>query len=178
MTVRPEDWEVLGLEPGADITRVKQAHRHRRSLYEPTSLATYSLLDDDERETMIGRIDEAYHRIVGAAPSPATIPNAAEPPAAAVEVPTGPVPDPVREPGAHLRHRRLSRGLTLQRIAAETKIAVSILEQIENENFDGLPAAVFVRGHVQQYAREIRLEDVEEMASNYIAKMQGDFDEA
>jgi len=177
VTIHPGDWELLGLEPGADVTRVKLAYRHRMSLYEPTSLATYNLLDDDERETMISQIEEAYHRIIGAEPPPAPIPETAEPPPAIVEVPTGPVPDAVRDPGAHLRHRRLSRGLTLQRIAAETKIAVAILEQIENEDFDGLPAAAFVRGHVQQYAREIRLENADEMASNYMAKMQGGLDE-
>ena len=178
MTVRPEDWELLGLEPGADVARVKQAYRHRMSLYEPTSLATYNLLDSDERVTITDRIEAAYHRIVGAGPLPATVPEAPEPPPPAVEIPTGPAPDPVREPGAHLRHWRLSRGLTLQRIAAETKITVTILEQIENEDFDSLPAAAFVRGHVQQYAREIHLEDAFEMASKYIAKMQGEIDEA
>jgi hypothetical protein len=177
MTIRPEDWELMGLEPGADIYRVKQAYRHRISLYQPTSLATYSLLDDDERETMIIRIEEAYHRIVGSEPPSVAMPDTAVQLPAAVEVPTGPVPDPVRDPGAHLRHRRLSRGLTLHRIAIETKIAVAILEQIENEDFAGLPAAAFVRGHVQQYAREIQLENADEFAGNYLAKMQGDFDD-
>ncbi len=175
MTARPDDWELLGLEPGADISRVKQAYRRRRSLYEPTTLATYNLFDDDEREAMIARIEEAYQRIVGTVPPPATIPKATETPATAVEVPSGPIPDPVRDPGAHLRHRRLSRGLTLHQIAAETKIAVTILEQIENEDFAGLPAAAFVRGHVQQYAREIRLESADEMASHYLAKMKAEF---
>jgi len=170
---RREDWELLGLEPGADIARVKQAYRHRMSVYEPTSLATYNLLDEDERETMIGRIDRAYHRIVGAEPPPVPIPVAAEPQSATVEIPSGPMPDPVRDPGAHLRHQRLRRGFTLQRISAETKIAVAILEQIENEDFDGLPAAAFVRGHVQQYAREIRIENPDAMAKHYLDKMQG-----
>jgi hypothetical protein len=172
MTAGPADWELLGLEPGADIIRVKQAYRHRRSLYEPTSLATYNLFDDDEREEMIARIEEAYQRIVGTEPPPAMVPDPAEPSNTTVEVPLGPVPDPVRDPGAHLRHRRLSLGLTLQQISAQTKIAVAILEHIENEDFAGLPAAAFVRGHVRQYAREIGLEGAEKMAGQYLAKMQ------
>jgi hypothetical protein len=173
MKVRPEDWEVLGLAPGADIARIKLAYRHRISLYDPSSLATYNLLDDDERETMIARIEDAYRRLVGCEwPSAATkVPT--EPPPSAAEVLSGSVPDPIRDPGAHLRHQRLSRGLTLQRIAAETKIAVAILEHIENEDFGVLPAAAFVRGHVQQYAREIHLESPDEMAKHYVAKMQG-----
>jgi hypothetical protein len=171
MTARPEDWELLGLEPDADIAKVKQAYRLRVALYEPTTLATYNLCDDDERDAMVSRIEEAYRRIAGTAPPPSTIPKATETPATSVEVPSGPIPDPARDPGAHLRHRRLSRGLSLQQIAAETKIAVAILEQIENEDFAGLPAAAFVRGHVQQYAREIRLESADEIASHYLAKM-------
>jgi len=177
VTVRPEDWELLGIEPGTDLAHIRQAYRHRKRLYEPTSLATYNLLDDDERETMIARIDEAYDRIVGAEPPSAPVPEATAAPPAAIEVPSGPVPDPVRDPGAHLRHQRLSRGLTLQRIAAKTKIALAILEQIENEEFDVLPAAVFVRGHVQQYAREINLDNPHEMARHYLGKMQGGLDE-
>jgi len=172
MTVRPEDWELLGLAPGADIARIKLAYRHRISLYEPSSLATYNLLDDDERETMIARIEDAYHRIIGSESLPAAPLERAEPPPPIAEVPSGLVPDPIRNPGAHLRHRRVSRGLTLQRIAAETKIAVAILEQIENEDFGVLPAAAFVRGHVQQYAREIRLENADDLAGYYVAKMQ------
>jgi len=173
MKARPEDWEVLGLAPGADIARIKLAYRHRISLYDSSSLATYNLLDDHERETMVARIEDAYRRIVSSERPSAATPRPAQPPPPASEVVSGLVPDPIRDPGAHLRHRRLSQGLTLQRIATETKIAVSILEQIENEDFSTLPAPAFVRGHVQQYAREVRAENANELAGYYLAKMQG-----
>ena len=84
MTIRPEDWEILGIEPGADIGQVRRAYRHRRSLYEPAALATYNLLDDEEREGMVDRIEEAYRRIIGSelpaapqAPPPTINPDAA-----------------------------------------------------------------------------------------------------
>ena len=173
MNARPEDWEVLGLEPGAEIPRVRQAYRHRKALYEPSALATYNLLDDDERADMVLRIDEAYFRIVGIEPSaPAASPPVRLPPPES-EVPSGPAPDPAAEPGAHLRHYRLFRGLSLHQIAAETKIGVTILEQIENEDFDALPATAFVRGHTHQFARELKLPDAYELAKLYIEKMQG-----
>ena len=38
------DWEVLGLEPGADPKDVRRAYRERRALYESDSLATYTLV--------------------------------------------------------------------------------------------------------------------------------------
>ena len=170
---RPEDWEVLGLEPGADTAQVRRAYRHRRSLYEPTSLASYNLLEDDERETMVARIDEAYRRIVGSEPKVPRTPTPVATSPVEAPVPSEPAPDPVSEPGAFLRHHRLSRGVTLHQVAAETKIGVPILEQIENENFKELPAEAFVRGHVHQFAREIKLPDAYEFTKLYIAKMHG-----
>ena len=174
MNVRPEDWEVLGLEPDTEIPRVRQAYHRRRALYEPTALATYNLLDDDERADMVQRIDEAYRRIVGAEPKAAASPSPSRLPPPEPEVPSGPAPDSATEPGAHLRHHRLSQGLSLHQIAGETKIGFAILEQIENEDFDALPATVFVRGHAQQFARELKLPDAHEFAKLYIAKMQRD----
>jgi hypothetical protein len=174
MTVRPEDWEILGLEPGADIGQVRRAYRHRRSLYEPAALATYNLLDDEERDDMVDRIEEAYRRIMGSEPPPAPKePPPVTPPKAASEAVIDNAPDPLAEPGAYLRFHRLAKGFTLHQIAGETKIGVAILEQIENEDFEALPAPAFVRGHVHQFARELKLGDAYEFAKFYLTKMQG-----
>jgi hypothetical protein len=171
MKARPEDWEVLGLESGAETPRVRQAYRHRRALYEPTALATYNLLDDDERADQIRRIDEAYRRIMGGEPSAPAAPFPVRLPPPETEVPSGPAPDPAAEPGAYLRHHRLFQGLSLHQISAETKIGVTILEQIENEDFEALPAPAFVRGHTHQFARELKLPNFHEVAKLYIDKM-------
>jgi len=174
VTIRQEDWEILGLEPGADIGQVRRAYRHRRTLYEPTALATYNLLDDEERAGMVDRIEEAYRRIMGTEP-PAVSPT--PPPAGVPTVATkgviGDAPDPISEPGAHLQFLRTAKGITLHQIAVETKIGVTILEQIENENFAALPAPAFVRGHVHQFARELKMADAYDFAKYYLAKMQG-----
>jgi len=180
--MRPEDWEILGLEPGADIGQVRRAYRHRRSLYEPAALATYNLLDDEEREGMVVRIDEAYQRIMDSEPAAAPpAPPAPRPVAKPVEetqAPPANAPNPTTEPGAFLQYQRLTQGFTLHQIAAETKIGVPILEQIEKEDFEALPAEAFVRGHVHQFARELRLPDSFEFTKLYVAKMRGDESEA
>ncbi len=173
MTVRPEDWEILGLEPGADIGQVRRAYRHRRTLYEPAALATYNLLDDEEREGMVNRIEAAYRKILGTDPPAAPQPPPAGNPAVATDVVIGDAPDPISEPGAHLRFHRTSKGVTLHEIAVETKIGVTILEQIENEEFESLPAPAFVRGHVHQFARELKMADAHDFAKFYLTKMQG-----
>ena len=174
MTIRPDDWEILGIEPGADIGQVRRAYRHRRSLYEPAALATYNLLDDEERDGMVDRIEEAYRRIMGTEPPNAPqMPPPERTPAVGTEVVIGDAPDPLSEPGAHLRFQRTARGVTLHEIAVETKIGVAILEQIENEDFEALPAPAFVRGHVHQFARELKLAGAYDFAKFYLTKMQG-----
>jgi hypothetical protein len=175
---REEDWELLGLEPGADIARIKRAYRERKSLYEPVALATYSLLDEDERSEMVARLDEAYERLLAHAPA-TPAPSRATPPKATPrdEKPVGPPPDASEHPGHALRHLRTTRGMSLPEIAAETKIGVALLGQIEEERFGSLPAPVFVRGHVQQFARQIGAADPDELAKIYVAKMTHEHDD-
>ena len=172
---RYEDWKLLDLSPGADPSKVNRALHFRRALYQPGALATYNLFDEDERLRMLDRIDEAYRRITGSEPPPNHGPQpslVAED--AKAEVPSGPPPDPQTEPGAHLRHHRRSKGLTLEQLATETKIRAILLEQVESEAIDELPAAVFVRGHVLQYARALGFDDPNEFAARYLAKVKLD----
>jgi cytoskeletal protein RodZ len=73
-----------------------------------------------------------------------------------------------------LRFHRRAKELTLEQVSAETKIRASLLDQLENERIDELPAAVFVRGHVLQYARALGLPDPNEVAALYLAKARLD----
>lgn len=172
---RFEDWRLLDLDPGAELSEVNRALHARRALYRPGALATYNLLEDDERDAMLARIDEAYRRITGAEPppnrGPRAVPSPAEPPP---DAPAGPPPDPRTDPGAVLRYHRRARGLTLAQLASETKIRATLLDQIERESAAELPAAVFVRGHVVQYARALELADPNEIAARYLAKLKLD----
>jgi len=172
---RYEDWKLLDLSPGAELTEINRALHFRRSLYQPGALATYNLLDEDERVQMLERIDEAYRRITGNEPPPTRSPA----PAAAgepkpVAQPVGPPPDLQREPGEHLRHHRRTRGFSLEQLSTQTKIRASLLEQLEAEIVDELPAAVFVRGHVLAYARALDLPNPNEIAARYLAKVKLD----
>lgn len=167
------DWDVLGLEPGAEIAQIKTAYRYRRALYDRDSLATYTLIDDQERARMVERIDGAYRRITGSDPPIAdgvAVPGS-RPMTPPTALPTGPPPDRQAEPGAHLRHQRLTQGLSLQQIASETKVRASLLEQVEAEVFDKLPAPVFVRGYVLQFARTLGLDRPEDLTEAYLSKM-------
>jgi flagellar biosynthesis protein FlhG len=173
MTATPEDWELLGLDPDSELSKVRRAYRERRALYREQTLATYNLFDEDERSALVARIDRAYENIVGSPPTdvPDTLDAASA--IAEADIPSGPAPDAIAEPGLHLRHHRLARGVSLHHVEAETKIGVAILERIENEDFGALPAAVFVRGHVEIFAREVGIAEPAAFAKNYVEKMHG-----
>jgi hypothetical protein len=176
MTARDEDWRLLGLEPGADIAHIKRAYRERRALYEPSALATYSLLDHEERSDMVDRIDAAYERLL-AEPAPGAADG--PPPTAPREAPpVGPAPDPHDHPGRFLNHQRLRAELSLEEISSATKIGTRLLEQIEDEEYGALPAPVFVRGHVQQLARAVGIDDPDGIARLYLDRMTGGDGEA
>jgi cytoskeletal protein RodZ len=57
-------------------------------------------------------------------------------------------------------------------VADETKISTLQLEKLETESYTGLPAAVYVRGFIIQYARFLDLPDPETLASHYLARMR------
>jgi len=66
--------------------------------------------------------------------------------------------------GETLRRERLRRNLDLDQISRELKISSRFLEAIEEERFDRLPAGVFAKSFVRQYARLLQL-DEEELTS-------------
>jgi cytoskeleton protein RodZ len=65
--------------------------------------------------------------------------------------------------GDTLRRERLRRNLELPQIAQELKISSRFLQAIEEERFDKLPATVFAKNFVRQYALLLEL-DGEELA--------------
>ena len=112
----------------------------------------------------------------GTAPTgPVAVPSApgrATPPAATAAEPA-PEPVPVLVPpmatsgpvvlaeavtGAALRRFREARSVSLEEIAHKSKISSRFLRYIEDERFDMLPAPVYLRGFLHEYARAVGLE--------------------
>lgn len=50
---------------------------------------------------------------------------------------------------------RKRKGITLEKIAEDTKLKVTTLKAIEEGNFDGLPGGVYNISYLRQYARAI-----------------------
>ncbi|MFI4943214.1 MAG: helix-turn-helix domain-containing protein [Burkholderiales bacterium] len=172
-------YAVLGLEPRASAEQVERAYRFCLELYGEGAVATYSLIEPEEAETQRTRVREAYEILSDAARRSAY--DAAQgflpPDAPLVAFPTpaagaGPAEAelPATLTGADLRRLREARGMSLRHIASVTKIGMRYLEYIEEDRFALLPAPVYLRGFLQEYARLVGI-DQRRVADAYMSRI-------
>lgn len=196
-----DHYEVLELDAGASAAEIERAYQVAASAYAEDSLATYSLFGEDDVRELRRRVEAAYRvlsdavsrrdydrALRGDEPEPPEIELALDPLLDArrglePRLETAPPPPPLEGfdeeaqddatpfDGARLRRARLRRGFDLERIAGITKINPTYLRWIEEERFDDLPAAVYVRGFVTAYARCVGLEPVT-AAAGYVQLME------
>ncbi|MBC7713221.1 MAG: helix-turn-helix domain-containing protein [Rhizobacter sp.] len=81
------------------------------------------------------------------------------------------VEDATEFTGDFLRKIREYKNLDLDRLSDMTKVSRLYLQGIELEDFGKLPAAVYVRGFVFQYAKCLKLKP-EVVANSYVARMK------
>ncbi len=70
--------------------------------------------------------------------------------------------------GSWLRSQREVRQVELQTITQSSKINIRYLEALEQDRFDLLPATIFVKGFLREYARIVGL-DPDEVLNFYLA---------
>ncbi len=70
-------------------------------------------------------------------------------------------------PGERLQAARIQQGLSLEDVASRMHLSVSILEAIEENNFEEITAPIFVKGYLRAYARIVSL-DEDEMIHQYL----------
>src|SRR6266852_6795707 len=75
--------------------------------------------------------------------------------------------------GEELRREREIRGISLKEIADATKISKRFLEAIERNDHRTLPAPVFTRGFIREYARYLGL-NCDEIVNRYNFAAAGD----
>lgn len=73
--------------------------------------------------------------------------------------------------GEFLRKAREAMGLELSTISEETKIGRSILEYIEQERIDRLPASIYLRNFTRQVARCLGL-DEDRVSTSYLDRIR------
>lgn len=191
-------YEVLEVAPDAGPEELERAYRLARAAYAEESMALYSVFSDDDSSELRQRIELAYRVLAdsvqrraydlslgsaGAASDEIDIAlDLAGDDAAAPQNPfelVGEISgfDGFEEDseqsfdGAWLRRWRLRCGVEIDQVAAVTKINPNYLRFIEEERFDRLPAAVYVRGFVGAYARCLGL-DPGRVVAGYMKRLK------
>jgi cytoskeletal protein RodZ len=77
-----------------------------------------------------------------------------------------------RSVGTLLRTSREESGRTLRDLASVTRIQASMLQCLEEDRFEELPAEVFCRGFLRSYARELGL-DADAILTRYLQQRAG-----
>ena len=174
---REDLYAALGLEPRASRDEVERAYRFCLELYGEGSVATYSLLEPTEAEQLRLRVREAYEVLTDEdkrraydesqgflPPDSPVLPFRSPAPVA----PVGELPEVLT--GADLRKMREARGMSLRHIATVTKIGLRYLEYVEEDRFAFLPAPVYLRGFLQEYARLVGI-DPRRAADAYMKRL-------
>jgi hypothetical protein len=164
-------YHTLGIKADATPLETERAYQRLRDLYAADTLATYALLDEEQRHERLTAIESAFHAIVSSRSGqdetspllPEVAPHSATSPSAA--------PDPQQFPGSYLRWARQQSGLDLKELAQRTKLNPSRLENIEAQRFEQLPPAVYLRGFVTEYARCLGIAEPRQFAETYLRHM-------
>jgi flagellar biosynthesis protein FlhG len=187
-------YEVLELDPGASDEDIRRAYKRAREMYASDSMVVCGLFTPERLKLMNQRIEDAHDTLldpdkrrqtdlrlfpdgVPARPTPVSglSASASQPVVPAEpEVPRPEVPEPEIGPdteftGALLRQVREARGIDLAEISYRTKVGVGHLRSIEDENWPAMPALVYLRGFVIEYARFLKL-DATQVSRSYLAR--------
>jgi cytoskeleton protein RodZ len=76
--------------------------------------------------------------------------------------------------GERLRSARKARALTLEQAAFTLRLEVPVLRALEDERYEALGAAVFIRGHLKAYAKLLGLSEEAVLAAYRAADPQAD----
>ncbi len=193
-------YELLEVAPTASFEDIRRANRRIRDIYGAESIAISGLYDPASLEAVHRRLDLAYTTLMDAAkrkdydmelfpdgvpmpispPAPGTDPHAAatRPSAKNEEAATIAMRPPMPELGPHtefsgplLRRIREAIGIELREIAERSKIGMAYLVALEGELWTKLPAAVYVRGFLSEYARALGL-DPDRVKQTYLARFK------
>jgi flagellar biosynthesis protein FlhG len=186
-------YEILETEPGVSDEEVRRAYRLIKDVYASGSMVIAGLYEEHELAELHARVNAAHdtlfaperRRLYDLALPEADLARAVRAAAnAARRAPAGAgagpgddrpevseaIIDPTAEiTGALLRKVREARGIELADICQRTKISERYLRAIEDERFGEMPAAVYVRGYVMEYARALRV-DVHRITESYLSR--------
>jgi flagellar biosynthesis protein FlhG len=182
-------YDLLEVEPTASEEAIRRANRRITQIYAKDSVVVGGLYRPARLEKMHRQLEHAYdtlmnpakRRVNDAALFPDGMPSEPRPARASSNIGVAPIaadrPDPpsVDEDtvfsGKLLQLFREARGFDLREIADHTKIGMSYLNAIEQESYADLPAIVYVRGFLMEYAKMLDL-DVPQVLDTYLSRIR------
>jgi len=179
-------YEILEVSPTATDKEIQRAYEHAKETFHADSLAVYSLFSEEEVREIQSAIEEAFRVLMdealrksydqshfqmvgGQAPE---MPSEAQGVSRGKKAPlsfTGISFNPDEElyRGKTLKQIRERMGVELQAISKETKINLKVLEWIEEEALEKLPALVYLKGFLKGYAQSLGL-DPQKVVEEYL----------
>ena len=67
-------------------------------------------------------------------------------------------------PGAMLKQRRETLGMSLEQAAAHLNLKAAVIHQLESQQWDARVAPTFIRGYLRHYARLLKLDETDVLA--------------
>lgn len=186
-------YEILEISPNATPKEIQRAYEHAKETFHPDSVAIYSLFSQEEVKEIEDAVEEAYGVLMDEALRknynqshlqmlPMTEGEQTETFSEAFETAGERRPSlsftglsfsdekgPYR--GKTLKQARERMGVELETISKEMKINRKILEWIEEETFEKLPALVYLKGFLKSYAQSLGL-DPSKVIGEYIRFME------
>ena len=179
-------YEILEVSPTATMKEIQMAYDHAKETFRSDSLAIYSLFSEEEIHEIQAAIEEAYRVLMDEAlrkrydqshfqmsegpkwEKTSEIQEISWEKKATLSF-TDLSIDAGKEiyRGETLRQIRERMGVDLKTVSAETKINMKILEWIEEEALDKLPALVYLKGFLRGYAQSLSL-DPQKVTEGYV----------
>ena len=190
-------YEILEVSPNASDFEIRQAYKEAITLYDEDSLTTYSLFTDEEREEILGKIEEAFSTLID---GKSRVDYDRELVAAGRIAPDllnhgekkKPIPlfqsrdsfdqkaiskrlkektrdKDVEEISSHilgkehitgddLKKLREYMGITLEEIFEVSRIGITTLKAIEENDFENLPTRVYLKNFLRTYAGFLKVD--------------------
>lgn len=170
-------YEILEVSPDASLKEIQQAYDRAKETFHADSLAVYSLFSEGEMRKIQEAIEEAYRVLMDEALRKSydqshshLLRKSSEEKPPRISVSSSEIQGElsftdialetgeIDYRGKSLKQLREKLGIDLKAISAETKINIKILESIEEEDLDRLPALVYLKGFLKAYARALHLD--------------------